>query len=98
MHIALSETKLKGKIVFGEVKRRKSGLNERVRAREGVSLLVKGELERYVKERRKVFPRLMWIRMTLLLPPGRNYLVLYYTFWASVSVFAAALGALQFLF
>ena len=45
--LALSETKLKGKgeVAFGNVNGRKSGVSERVRAKEGVALLVRKELE-----------------------------------------------------
>jgi exonuclease III len=44
--MVLSETKLKGKgeIKFGEVKGVKSGVSERVRAREGVAILLRKEL------------------------------------------------------
>ena len=65
--LALSETKLKGKgeVMFGGVRGRKSGVNERVRAREGVCLLVREELERFVKEWKEVSSRLMWVRMSL---------------------------------
>ena len=56
--------KIMEEAVFGEVKGRNSGVNERIRAREGVILLVKEELERYVKEWKEV-SRLMWMRMTL---------------------------------
>ena len=57
--------KVKVEVLFRELKGRELGVNERVRAREGVGLLVKEELERYVKEWKKVSSKLMWVRMTL---------------------------------
>ena len=65
--LALSETKLKGKgeVMFGGgVRGRKSRVNERFRVKEGVCLLVKEELESFVKEWKEISSRLMWVRIT----------------------------------
>ena len=58
---ALSETKLKGK---GEVVGRVSGVAVS-RAREGVSLLLRGGSMRCVVEWKEVSSRLMWVRMKI---------------------------------
>ena len=40
-------------------------MNERVRAREGVAIVMKEELWEYVKESRYISSRLMWVKMKL---------------------------------
>src|SRR5678816_3475932 len=64
---ALSETKLKGKREewFGSYRGLVSGVSERVRAREGVEIIMKEELWEYVKESKFVSSRLMWVKMKL---------------------------------
>ena len=61
---ALSETKLKGKceVMFGEVVGTASGVAGG-RAREGVTLLLSGQLMRCVVEWKEVSSRLMWVRV-----------------------------------
>ena len=63
--MALSETKVKGRgeVAFGNVSGRVSGVNEGVRAKEGVALIVKEELKVYVREWKEVSSRIMWVRM-----------------------------------
>ena len=51
--------------MFGGFRGRKFRVNGRVRAREGVGLLMKEELKRFVKEWKEVSSRLMWERRTL---------------------------------
>ena len=65
--MALSETKLKGvgEVRFGEVLGRKSGVSERVRAKEGVALIVRKELMECVREWSEVSSRIMWVRMKI---------------------------------
>ena len=63
--MALSETKVKGRgeVDFGNVSGRVSGVNERVRAKEGVALIVKEELKGYIRKWKEVSPRIMWVKM-----------------------------------
>ena len=65
--LALTETKLKGEgnIDFGGFNGSFSGVNERVRAREGVAIIMKDEWWRCVREFKRVNPRLMWVRLKL---------------------------------
>ena len=51
--------------MFGRVKGRISGVRARERGKQGVGILIKNELWRYVKECKEVSPRLMWVRMSL---------------------------------
>lgn len=64
---ALSETKLKGKREdwFGSYKGLVSGVSERVRAREGVAIIMKEELWEFVKDSKFISSRLMWVKMKL---------------------------------
>ena len=63
---ALSETKLKGKgkVMFGEVVGRVSGVAGG-RARKGVALLLSGWLPRCVVEWKEVSSRLTWVRVKI---------------------------------
>ena len=63
--LAISESKLKGKgwVQFGAVRGLVSGVNERVRAKEVVGLLLKDELWSCVIEYKYVSSRLMWVRL-----------------------------------
>ena len=72
--LVLSETKVKG---IGEREWEGervivSGVSERVRAREGVAVLIKGRLWGSVTEYRCVSSRLMWVRMKVA---GENVVV-----------------------
>ena len=63
--MAMSETKLKGKgeVAFGSVIGRKSGVNERCRAKEGVAIIVRDEWSDCIKEWKEISARMMWVRM-----------------------------------
>ena len=65
--LVLSETKLKGKeeVMFGKVRGRVSGVSERVRAKEGVAILLSEGMWECVNDWREVSARLMWVRMTV---------------------------------
>ena len=65
--LALSETKLKGRGEenFGTFKGVKSGVSERLRAREGVAIVLKDDLWRAVKEIKEVNARLMWVKLEI---------------------------------
>src|SRR5215469_8772354 len=65
--LAVSETKLKGKgwMQFGESKGLISGVNERVRAKEGVGLIMKNEAWDLVYESKCVTSRIMWVKMKI---------------------------------
>ena len=72
--LVLSETKVKG---IGEREWEGervivSGVSERMRAREGVAVLIKGRLWGSVTEYRCVSSRLMWVRMKVA---GENVVV-----------------------
>ena len=73
--LALCETKMKGKVAFGEVTGRVSGV-ERGRAREGVALLLSEWMVNKVVEWKEVSSRLMWVRVRM----GREC-------WAFVSAY-----------
>ena len=63
--MALTETKLKGKgeVNFGDFKGMISGVDVRVRAREGVAIVMKEEWWEKVVESKMVNSRLMWVRV-----------------------------------
>lgn len=63
--LGVTETKLKGKkeVEFGEFKGVVSGVNERVRAREGVGIVMRKEVWEKVREWRQVSSRVMWVRV-----------------------------------
>src|SRR5215470_5224123 len=65
--LAVSETKLKGKgwIQFGDSKGLISGVNERVRAKEGVGLVMRNEVWDLVYESKCVSSRIMWVKMKI---------------------------------
>ena len=65
--LAVCETKLKGKgwVQFGDSKGLMSGVNERVRAKEGVGLIMKNELWKLVYESRCVSSRILWVKVKI---------------------------------
>src|SRR5215469_6455729 len=65
--LAVCETKLKGKgwVQFGGSRGLMSGVNERVRAKEGVGLIMKNELWELVFESRCVSSRIMWVKVKI---------------------------------
>ena len=73
--LTLCHTKMKGKVAFGEVTGRVSGV-ERGRAREGGALLLSEWMGNKVVEWKEVSSRLMWVRVRM----GRKC-------WAFVSAY-----------
>ena len=63
--MAVSETKLKGEgeVMFGGYKGVISGVSEKVRAREGVGIVISDKWWRYVKKIKRINARLMWVRL-----------------------------------
>ena len=63
--LALSETKMKGRkeVEFGGMKGRVSGVNERVRAKEGVGIVLSDRMWECVQEWKEVSSRMMWVRL-----------------------------------
>src|SRR5678815_4689726 len=63
--LGLTETKLKGKreMEFGKYKGMISGVNERVRAREGVGIVMKKEVWDKVRVCSQVSARIMWVKV-----------------------------------
>src|SRR5678816_1421047 len=62
--LGITETKLKGKreMDFGEYKGMISGVNERVRAREGVGIVMRKEVWDKVRLCNQVSSRIMWVK------------------------------------
>src|SRR5678816_2370624 len=62
--LGITETKLKGKreMNFGEYKGMISGVNERVRAREGVGIVMRKEMWDKVRLCNQVSSRIMWVK------------------------------------
>ena len=65
--IALGETKVKGKgeLDLGSYKGFYSGVNERVRGREGVAIMMKEDLWQCVAEVSYTSSRIMWVKLKL---------------------------------
>ena len=65
--LGLSEMKLKGKgeVMFGNFKVLKSGVSERVRAREGVAIILNERLWKCVKESKFINSRLMSLKLKI---------------------------------
>src|ERR1700755_1264346 len=82
--LALTETKLKGEgdLAFGKYKGMYAGVNERVRAREGVAIVMRDEWWRCVKGRGRIRARIVWVRLRL----RREY-------WVFICAYAPVVGA-----
>src|SRR6201990_2982289 len=65
--LALTETKLKGEgdLAFGKYRGLYAEVNERVRAREGVAIVMRDEWWSCVKERGRMWARIVWGRLRL---------------------------------
>ena len=63
--LVLSETKMRGKgeVVFGGARGRTSRVDGRMRAKEGVAIVLSEEMWPNVKEWKEVNSRMMWVRM-----------------------------------
>src|ERR1700755_3177614 len=82
--LALTETKLKGEgdLAFGKYKGMYAGVNERVRAREGVAIVMRDEWWSCVKARGRMGARIVWVRLRL----RREY-------WVFICAYAPVVGA-----
>ena len=65
--LVLSETKMRGKgeVVFGDARGRISGVHGRMRAKEGVAIVLSEEMWLNVKEWKEVSSRMMWVRLAI---------------------------------
>src|SRR6201990_2155529 len=81
--LALTETKLKGKgeMSFGMYKGIYAGVNERVRAREGVTIVMKDVWWSYVKWSGSIGARIVWVRLRI----RREY-------WIFICAYAPVVG------